>query len=57
MAVIIIVINILHLPYHKTANAGAKHKWKKGPLSASHSFKVLEFNQNIKKVEFQVQLK
>ena len=30
---------------------------KKGPLSASHSFKVLEFNQNIKKVEFQVQLK
>ena len=31
---------------------------KKGPLSASHSFKVLEFNQNIKKVvEIQVQLK
>ena len=30
---------------------------KKGPLLASHSFKVLEFNQNIKKVEIQVQLK
>ena len=30
---------------------------KKGPLLAPHSFKVLEFNQNIKKVEIQVQLK
>ena len=30
---------------------------KKGPLSAAHSFKVLEFNQNIREVEIQVQLK
>ena len=57
MAVIIIVINILHYHTIKQPMREQSTSGKKGPLSASHSFKVLEFNQNIKKVEIQVQLK
>ena len=53
MAVIIIVINILHLPYHKTANAGAKYKWKKkGPFRLPTASRYLNLIRILKRWKF-----